>query len=114
MKTGSYPNPPDPPDGSVAISPGGSFVYTPDQGFNGTDSFTYTVSDGELTDTATVTVFVAEATDSPLVASGGVTTLDDVRRLVEMKMPAAIVGRAIYDGAMKLDEVLREAGDLPT
>ena len=51
------------------------------------------------------------ATDIPLVASGGVSTLDDVRRLVKMEMPAAIVGRSIYDGAMLLEEVLDVAGD---
>ncbi len=54
---------------------------------------------------------MAEATDIPLVASGGVTTLDDVRRLLQMEMPAAIVGRSIYDGVMKLEEVLDIAGD---
>ena len=54
---------------------------------------------------------MAEATDIPLVASGGVTTLDDVKRLVQMEMPAAIVGRSIYDGVMKLEEVLDIAGD---
>ncbi|QDT08142.1 1-(5-phosphoribosyl)-5-[(5-phosphoribosylamino)methylideneamino]imidazole-4-carboxamide isomerase [Planctomycetes bacterium K23_9] len=54
---------------------------------------------------------MAEATDIPLVASGGVTTLDDVRALVRMEMPAAIVGRSIYDGVMKLEEVLDVAGD---
>ncbi len=54
---------------------------------------------------------MAGATDIPLVASGGVTTLDDVRKLVTMEMPAAIVGRSIYDGVMKLEEVLDVAGD---
>ncbi len=54
---------------------------------------------------------MASATDIPLVASGGVTTLDDVRKLVTMEMPAAIVGRSIYDGVMKLEEVLDVAGD---
>jgi phosphoribosylformimino-5-aminoimidazole carboxamide ribotide isomerase len=54
---------------------------------------------------------MAAATDIPLVASGGVTTLEDVSQLVKMKMPAAIVGRSIYDGAMQLEEVLRVAGD---
>jgi phosphoribosylformimino-5-aminoimidazole carboxamide ribotide isomerase len=37
------------------------------------------------------------ATDIPLVASGGVSTHDDVERLEAMGMPAAIVGRALYD-----------------
>ncbi len=54
---------------------------------------------------------MASATDIPLVASGGVTTLDDVRALVRMEMPAAIVGRSIYDGVMQLEEVLDIAGD---
>ncbi|GAA5506316.1 1-(5-phosphoribosyl)-5-[(5-phosphoribosylamino)methylideneamino]imidazole-4-carboxamide isomerase [Novipirellula caenicola] len=55
---------------------------------------------------------MASATDIPLVASGGVTTLDDVRQLVEMKMPAAIIGRSLYDGAMNLEDVVKIANDL--
>ncbi|TWU20640.1 1-(5-phosphoribosyl)-5-[(5-phosphoribosylamino)methylideneamino] imidazole-4-carboxamide isomerase [Novipirellula galeiformis] len=54
---------------------------------------------------------MASATDIPLVASGGVTTLEDVRQLVEMKMPAAIIGRSLYDGAMKLEDVVEIASD---
>ena len=54
---------------------------------------------------------MAAATDIPLVASGGVSTLDDVQRLVQMNMPAAIVGRSLYDGAMELEDVLRIAGE---
>jgi len=54
---------------------------------------------------------MASATDIPLVASGGVTTLEDVRGLVEMAMPACIIGRSLYDGAMKLEDVLQIAGE---
>lgn len=54
---------------------------------------------------------MAAATDIPLVASGGVTTLDDVKKLVEMKMPACIIGRSLYDGAMTLEDVLKIAKD---
>ena len=54
---------------------------------------------------------MASATDIPLVASGGVTTYDDVQKLVQMEMPAAIVGRSIYDGVMQLDQVIEIAGD---
>ncbi len=54
---------------------------------------------------------MATATDIPLVASGGVTTLDDVQKLVEMGMPACIIGRSLYDGAMQLEQVLRIAQD---
>lgn len=55
---------------------------------------------------------MAAASDIPLVASGGVTTYDDIKQLVEMKMPAAIVGRSLYDGVMELGEVVRLAGDI--
>lgn len=54
---------------------------------------------------------MAAATDIPLVASGGVTTLADVEKLVAMGMPAAIVGRALYDDAISLEDVLRISGD---
>jgi uncharacterized repeat protein (TIGR01451 family) len=41
--------------GNVTMNPDGSFVYDPPAGYEGTDSFTYTLSDGEgNTDTATV------------------------------------------------------------
>jgi uncharacterized repeat protein (TIGR01451 family) len=43
--------------GSVTFD-GGTVTYTPDAGFIGTDTFTYTASDGSLTDTAAVTVAV--------------------------------------------------------
>jgi phosphoribosylformimino-5-aminoimidazole carboxamide ribotide isomerase len=54
---------------------------------------------------------MAAATDIPLVASGGVTTIADVKELVEMRMPACIIGRSLYDGAMQLEEVLAVALD---
>jgi hypothetical protein len=48
-----------PTNGSVTLAADGSFVYTPNPLFTGTDSFEYTVGDGTgLTDTATVTVTV--------------------------------------------------------
>ncbi|MEO1617066.1 MAG: 1-(5-phosphoribosyl)-5-[(5-phosphoribosylamino)methylideneamino]imidazole-4-carboxamide isomerase [Planctomycetota bacterium] len=55
---------------------------------------------------------MADATDIPIVASGGVTTYEDVQKLVEMKMPAAIVGRSIYDGVMQLEKVIEIAEEV--
>jgi hypothetical protein len=37
----------------------GSYTYTPAKGFTGTDSFTYTVSDGKLSTTAKITLTVS-------------------------------------------------------
>ena len=44
--------------GTVVNNSDGTFTYTPAPNFTGTDTFTYTVSDGVLTDTATVTITV--------------------------------------------------------
>jgi Ca2+-binding RTX toxin-like protein len=45
-----------PAHGTVTVNPDGSFTYTPEAGFGGTDSFTYAVSDGDLSATGTVTI----------------------------------------------------------
>ncbi len=51
-------------NGTVAVNPDGTLLYTPDPGFTGADSFTYTVSDGNGgTDTASVTLYVGNATE---------------------------------------------------
>ena len=49
-----------PPNGTAAIAEGSAttVTYTPNAGYNGTDSFDYTLFDGTDTDTGTVTVFV--------------------------------------------------------
>ena len=45
-----------------------------------------------------------QATDVPVIASGGVTTLDDVRMLTDAGTHAAIIGRALYEGTINLAE----------
>ena len=42
----------------------------------------------------------------PVICSGGVTTLDDIRRLVQQGTHGAIIGRALYEGHLKLSDVL--------
>ncbi len=57
---------------------------------------------------------VCAATDRPVVASGGVTTLDDIRALMELVRPAgsvggvegAIAGTALYEGRFTLEDAL--------
>ena len=61
-----------PADGTVIVNDDGTVSYTPDPGFTGTDSFDYTVSDGIATDTATVTVAVANG--APVAADDEATT----------------------------------------
>ncbi|KWW99837.1 Phosphoribosylformimino-5-aminoimidazole carboxamide ribotide isomerase [Carbonactinospora thermoautotrophica] len=52
---------------------------------------------------------VCAATDRPVVASGGVSSLDDLRalhQLVPLGVEGAIVGKALYAGAFTLQEAL--------
>ena len=49
------------------------------------------------------TVALAEAVAIPVVASGGLASIDDVKRLIEpdcARLAGAIVGRALYDGRL--------------
>jgi phosphoribosylformimino-5-aminoimidazole carboxamide ribonucleotide (ProFAR) isomerase len=52
---------------------------------------------------------VLEHTDSPVVASGGISTLEDLRalrELVPLGLEGAIVGKALYTGAFTLPAAL--------
>ena len=52
---------------------------------------------------------VCAATDRPVVASGGVTTLDDIRALTELVpigVEGAIAGTALYEGRFTIEEAL--------
>jgi phosphoribosylformimino-5-aminoimidazole carboxamide ribotide isomerase len=49
---------------------------------------------------------MAAALALPVIASGGVTTLDDIRRLAEAGLAGCIVGRALYEGRLDLREML--------
>ena len=52
-----------PANGTLSLNANGSFTYTPNADFNGTDSFTYKVNDGTVdSNTATVTIAVGRPT----------------------------------------------------
>ncbi|WP_026530574.1 bifunctional 1-(5-phosphoribosyl)-5-((5-phosphoribosylamino)methylideneamino)imidazole-4-carboxamide isomerase/phosphoribosylanthranilate isomerase PriA [Haematomicrobium sanguinis] len=56
---------------------------------------------------------VARKTDKPVVASGGISSLDDIaalRELVPAGVEGAIVGKALYSGAFTLPQALAVAG----
>ena len=57
---------------------------------------------------------VAQRTTAPIIASGGVSSLNDLevlRTLVPLGIEGAIVGKALYAGAFTLKEALEVAGD---
>jgi hypothetical protein len=53
-------------NGTLSFEADGSFSYSPNEGFSGLDSFTYTVSDGEFVDTAAVDILINGAAASSL------------------------------------------------
>ncbi|MFO0701138.1 MAG: Ig-like domain-containing protein, partial [Nitrospira sp.] len=65
-------------NGSVTFLANGTVTYTPTANFNGTDSFTYTITSGGVTETATVTVNVTAVNDAPiLITNTGSTAVED-------------------------------------
>ena len=49
---------------------------------------------------------LSQKTSLDIIASGGVTSIDDVKRLLDMNMYGAIIGKALYDNRIDLKEVL--------
>jgi phosphoribosylformimino-5-aminoimidazole carboxamide ribotide isomerase len=57
------------------------------------------------------TVKIAELSNCPVVISGGVSSINDIKKAKEInnnKIEGIIVGKAIYDGDIKLDELAKE------
>ncbi|WP_168210512.1 Ig-like domain-containing protein [Persicimonas caeni] len=67
-----------PANGTASVN-GGSIDYTPAADFNGTDTLTYEVSDGNGgTDTATVTITVNPVNDAPVAVDDAATTDEEL------------------------------------
>ena len=76
-----------PQHGNVIVNPDGTFTYTPVTNFHGTDTFTYTVTDGAETVTRTMTVTVNPVNDAPTGMNAAIAT--DKNTPVSGKLPAA-------------------------
>jgi len=54
---------------------------------------------------------VADISNCPVIISGGVSSIDDIKKAKELNnnnIEGIIVGKAIYDGDIKLDELAKE------
>jgi phosphoribosylformimino-5-aminoimidazole carboxamide ribotide isomerase len=55
------------------------------------------------------TTKVAEKSNSPVIISGGVSSIDDIKKAKSLNnIEGIIVGKAIYDGDIKLEELVKE------
>src|SRR5205823_509783 len=67
-----------PTHGSLAFNPNGSFTYTPQANFNGSDSFQYAAYDGSaFSFIRTVTLIVTSVNDAPVVDAGPDQTVNE-------------------------------------
>jgi VCBS repeat-containing protein len=64
-------------NGTTSIDVDGNIVYTPNADFTGTDTFEYTITDGNETHTGTVTVTVNPINDAPVANDDSATTDED-------------------------------------
>lgn len=53
---------------------------------------------------------LVDAVDLPVIASGGVNSVDDVKKLAELGAAATIIGRSLYEGTLKLSDAIKAAG----
>jgi phosphoribosylformimino-5-aminoimidazole carboxamide ribotide isomerase len=54
------------------------------------------------------------AVELPVIASGGITSADDVARLADAGLAGCIIGRALYEGKLTLSDALARARRCPT
>ena len=74
--------------------------------------YTDIARDGMLTGpNLAATAALATQLRAPVIASGGVGTLEDLERLKALPIIGCIVGRAIYDGRFRLSEARQGAGE---
>ncbi|EPX2050301.1 TPA: tandem-95 repeat protein [Vibrio parahaemolyticus] len=66
-----------PANGTVSVNPDGSVTYTPNDNYNGTDSFTYIVTSGGVSESTTVNVDVTPVNDAPVAKDDIATTQED-------------------------------------
>ena len=75
-----------PANGVLTQNADGTYTYTPNANYFGTDSFTYRVSDGEFdSNLATVSLTVAAANDAPLAADDVATTAEDTALVINVR-----------------------------
>ena len=52
---------------------------------------------------------IVQAVQLPVIASGGVSRIDDIKKLTELGVEAAIIGRALYEGTLNLSDAINAA-----
>ena len=102
-------------DGWTAESDLTATALIPSLERDGVSRFIYTdiASDGTLGGhNETAFAEVARAAASPVTAAGGISTVDQIRRLASVGAAGVILGRALYDGRLSLADALAAAAEM--
>jgi hypothetical protein len=86
-----------PQNGMLTFNNNGSFIYTPTTGFVGTDVFTYTASDGQLSAPPTTVIIHVTSNNRPPTARGSSATTTNLRPLT-VPAPGVLEGASDPDG----------------
>ncbi|MDW1576451.1 tandem-95 repeat protein [Vibrio sp. Vb2880] len=73
-----------PANGTVSVNPDGSVTYTPNDNYHGTDSFTYIVTSGGVSESTTVNVDVTPVNDAPVANDDTATTQEDTAVTIDV------------------------------
>ncbi|HCG8466489.1 TPA: tandem-95 repeat protein, partial [Vibrio parahaemolyticus] len=73
-----------PVNGTVSVNPDGSVTYTPNDNYHGTDSFTYIVTSGGVSESTTVSVDVTPVNDAPVAKDDIATTQEDTAVTIDV------------------------------
>ncbi|HHX8541718.1 TPA: tandem-95 repeat protein, partial [Vibrio diabolicus] len=73
-----------PANGTVSVNPDGSVTYTPNDNYHGTDSFTYIVTSGGVSESTTVNVDVTPVNDAPMAKDDTATTREDTAVTIDV------------------------------
>ncbi|MDW1637100.1 MULTISPECIES: tandem-95 repeat protein [unclassified Vibrio] len=73
-----------PANGTVSVNPDGSLTYTPNDNYHGTDSFTYIVTSGGVSESTTVNVDVTPVNDAPVANDDAATTQEDTAVTIDV------------------------------
>ena len=88
-----------PANGTLVLNADGTFTYTPDANFNGTDSFVYEVSDGNGgTAQATVTLTINPVNDPPVAVDDAYTLTEDTTLTTTLSIDDLLLNDSDIDG----------------
>ena len=52
---------------------------------------------------------LTEAVNAPIIASGGINEIEDIKKLAQLDLEGAIIGRALYEETLNLADAIKAA-----